>query len=86
MGSAIISLLLMSALWTAALILLNLLFGLQLERLGQIVLFQGIVWTVAMYFTVARFLAYLDQRIRNEGWEVELALRAQRQRLSRQVA
>jgi hypothetical protein len=35
---------------------------------------------------VARFLAYLDQRITSEGWEVELALRAQRQRLLRHAA
>jgi len=85
-GASIISLLLMGAIWTASLMLLNMLFGLQLGRVGQIVLFQFTLWTVAMYFTVARFLTYLDQRIRNEGWEVELALRAQRQRLVRQIA
>ena len=28
------------------------------------------------FFAVARFLAYIDQRIRLEGWEVELRLRA----------
>jgi len=47
---------------------------------------QGVLWTVVVYFTVARFLSYLDQRIRNEGWEVELFLRAQRERLTRQTA
>lgn len=85
-GASIISLLLVSAIWTAAVILLNMLFGLQLGRLGQIILFQCTIWIILMYFTVARFLTYLDQRIRNEGWEVELALRAQRQRLLRHVA
>jgi hypothetical protein len=85
-GASIISLLLIGAIWTATVMLLNMLFGLQLGRFGQIVLFQCTIWTVVMYFTVARFLTYLDQRIRNEGWEVELALRAQRQRLTRQVA
>ncbi len=85
-GASIISLLLAGAIWTASVMLLNMLFGLQLGRLGQIVLFQCTIWTVVMYFTVARFLTYLDQRIRNEGWEVELALRAQRQRLLRQIA
>lgn len=85
-GAGIISLLLVSAIWTATVMLLNMLFGLQLGRAGQILLFQCTLWTVVMYFTVARFLTYLDQRIRNEGWEVELALRAQRQRLLRQVA
>jgi hypothetical protein len=85
-GAGIISLLLIGAIWTASVMLLNMLFGLQLGRVGQIVLFQCTIWTVVMYFTVARFLTYLDQRIRNEGWEVELSLRAERQRLLRQVA
>jgi hypothetical protein len=85
-AAGIIALLLISALWTASLMLLSILLGLQLGRLGEILLFQSILWIVVMYFTVARFLSYLDQRIRNEGWEVELALRAQRQRLLRQVA
>ncbi len=53
---------------------------------GQILSFQCVLWLVAVYFTVARFLTYLDQRIRNEGWEVELALRAQRDRLLRHAA
>jgi hypothetical protein len=47
---------------------------------------QAALWIVAAYFTVVRFLSYLDQRIRFEGWEVELLLRAQRERLTRQPA
>ena len=39
------------------------------------------LWIVAAYFTVVRFLSYLDLRIRREGWEVELAMRAERARL-----
>jgi hypothetical protein len=42
------------------------------------------LWTVAAFFTVVRFLSYLDRRIRNEGWEVELVLRAEAERLTRQ--
>jgi hypothetical protein len=42
------------------------------------------LWTVAAFFTVVRFLSYLDRRIRNEGWEVELMLRAEAERLTRQ--
>ena len=34
------------------------------------------IWLVTAFFAVARFLAYIDQRIRLEGWEVELRLRA----------
>jgi hypothetical protein len=39
------------------------------------------MWIVAFYFTVVRFLSYLDVRIRQEGWEVELRLRAEANRL-----
>jgi len=31
---------------------------------------------VAGYFSVVRFLSYLDLRIRREGWEVELIVHA----------
>jgi hypothetical protein len=39
------------------------------------------MWMVACYFTVFRFLTYLDARIRQEGWEVELQLRAEASRM-----
>lgn len=39
------------------------------------------LWIVAGYFTVFRFLSYLDLRIRQEGWEVELRLRAEASRM-----
>jgi hypothetical protein len=39
------------------------------------------LWLVVGYFTVVRFLSYLDLRIRREGWEVELLMRAERTRL-----
>jgi len=37
--------------------------------------FQLPIWLGVAFFAVARFLAYIDQRIRLEGWEVELRLR-----------
>jgi hypothetical protein len=37
---------------------------------------QLAIWISIAFFTVARFLMYIDQRIRLEGWEVELRLRA----------
>jgi len=43
-------------------------------------------WLVVGYFTVVRFLCYLDLRIRREGWEVELVLRAEAARLHRQLS
>jgi hypothetical protein len=38
--------------------------------------FQLGLWLALIFFGVARFLTYIDQRIRMEGWEVELRLRA----------
>jgi hypothetical protein len=34
------------------------------------------IWLSLAYFSVVRFLTYIDQRIRLEGWEIDLRLRA----------
>ena len=49
------------------------------------VLFPLSMWIVAGYLCVVRFLSYLDFRIRGEGWEVELRMRAESSRLTRQA-
>ena len=36
---------------------------------------QTPIWLVVAFFTIVRFLVYIDQRIRLEGWEIELRLR-----------
>jgi hypothetical protein len=43
------------------------------QFLGQRAL--AAVWVAVAFFAVVRFLTYIDQRIRLEGWEVELRLR-----------
>lgn len=43
------------------------------------------MWLVAGYLSVVRFLSYLDLRIRHEGWEVELRMRAEGAQLARQL-
>ena len=43
------------------------------------------MWSVVAYLGVARFLSYLDLRIRQEGWEVELLVRAEAARLSEKL-
>ena len=40
------------------------------------------LWLVIGYFTIVRFLSYLDLRIRREGWELELSMRAEADRLT----
>ena len=42
------------------------------------------MWLAAGYFAVVRYLSYLDLRIRREGWAVELRLRAEAARLTKQ--
>jgi hypothetical protein len=41
------------------------------------------LWIVIGFFAVVRYLGYLDLRIRREGWEVELLMRAEGARLTR---
>jgi hypothetical protein len=40
------------------------------------ILFQAGIWIAIAYFGVVRFLSYIDRRIRLEGWEIELRLKA----------
>ena len=46
--------------------------------------FPFCMWVLCLYFVCVRFLAYLDSRIRLEGWELELRLRAEAERLLEQ--
>ncbi len=39
------------------------------------------LWSVGLFMAVFRFLSYLDSRIRIEGWEIELRLKAEAARL-----
>lgn len=39
------------------------------------------LWCVGLFLAVFRFLSYLDNRIRLEGWEIELRLKAEAARL-----
>lgn len=35
---------------------------------------QCALWVAIAFFTIVRFLTYIDRRIRNEGWEIELRM------------
>ncbi len=75
-------------------LLLAMLIGLQLTFSGvatgvwhwtAITSYVGLpasLWCLGMFFSVVRFLSYLDSRIRLEGWEIELRMRAEADRLS----
>ena len=55
------------------------------DEVAYLVLWPVALWSVLGFFAVVRFLAYLDLRIRHEGWEVELLMRAEAARLGRQL-
>jgi len=57
----------------------------ELDRFTYAVFFQFAVWVTVGFFTVVRFLSYLDLRIRREGWEVELKMRAEAARLQSEL-
>lgn len=50
------------------------------------ILLPAALWMVQGFLAVVRYLSYLDLRIRTEGWEIELAMRAEAQRMERQLA
>ena len=47
----------------------------------DLILYPMAIWLVAIWGTVIRFLLYMNSRIRTEGWEIELRLKAEAQRL-----
>ena len=49
------------------------------------IIFPATLWAVAGYMTVVRYLAYLDLRTRREGWALELVMRAEANRLQKQM-
>jgi len=53
-----------------------------MHKAGPLFVWPLAMWVTAIYTTVARFLGYLDLRIRHEGWEVELRMRAEGHRLA----
>ena len=60
-------------------------YGLEIDYFGawykEQIVYPLTLWLVAGFFTVVRYLSYLDLRIRHEGWEVELLMKAEAIRL-----
>ena len=55
------------------------------QTIRHLVVYPIALWLVVGWMAVVRFLSYLDLRIRREGWEVELLMRAEAQRLQRHL-
>ncbi len=47
-----------------------------MSRPASGLLFQTGVWIAVAFFGVYRFFSYIDRRIRLEGWELDLRLKA----------
>jgi hypothetical protein len=87
LGSMTLGPLLVAALWISTWMIHSLLVeDWRLTMASATIYFQGAIWSVAVLFTIVRFLSYLDLRIRNEGWELELRMRAESLRLAVQTA
>jgi hypothetical protein len=56
-----------------------------LDWLKLQIVYPACLWLIVMFLSVVRFLSYLDLRIRHEGWEVELLMRAESLRLAAQL-
>jgi len=59
--------------------------GAAIDRPMYTYYYQVLLWAIAGFTTVLRFLSYLNLGIRREGWDVELQLRAERSRLSQHL-
>lgn len=83
MGAAFVGSLMAMAFVQTVVVLLGMLFG--QWQWGWLMLHLGFplgLWLTAGFLGVVRFLNYLDLRIRHEGWEVELRLRAEAVRMA----
>jgi hypothetical protein len=61
------------------------LFSFELNWFHIQVMYPFCLWLVVAWFSIVRFLSYLDLRIRHEGWEVELLMRAEALRMAAKV-
>jgi hypothetical protein len=66
---------------------LRTLLSLEIDELARHLYLDPLsLWMVVALFTVVRFLSYLDLRIRREGWEIELLMRAEAERMKHAVS
>lgn len=83
LGAVTFGTVLFLALWLSAYVVRTMLLGKWDWDLAMVTVYYPLaLWTAAGYLAVVRFLSYLDLRIRREGWEVELMMRAEGARLA----
>ncbi len=66
---------------------LSTLFSVNLDEIDtSLYVIPVCLWMVVAFFAVVRFLSYLDLRICREGWEIELLMRAEAERMRAAMA
>lgn len=82
LGSVLATLVLIWMVGTTSFVLHGVLFGsTELNWVLVHIWFPAVLWIVVSLVSLVRFLDYLDLRIRHEGWEVELLMKAEALRL-----
>jgi hypothetical protein len=86
LGTVLATLILIWILGVTSFLLQGVMFGsFYLNAVLVYVWYPALLWTVVGLISVVRFLDYLDLRIRHEGWEVELLMKAEALRLKPQL-
>lgn len=87
MGATFLAFLLLIVVLSSGISLQVLLLGMRTssDPIYLYFVYPALLWIVAAYESIVRYLEYLDLRIRHEGWEVELLLRAEELRLREKV-
>ena len=82
LGTVLATVVLIWMVGTTTFFLISVLFAFQeLNWVLVYIAYPAILWIVVSLISVVRFLDYLDLRIRHEGWEVELLMKAEALRL-----
>ncbi len=84
--SVVAAVVLTASFWLSLRVVCRVLFGPSELYWDLFVFYPVSVALTTGYFAVVRFLSYLDLRIRREGWEVELLLRAEGDRIARRLS
>lgn len=83
-GAGMLGFLTAGSLWLTISYLRALLFNaVEPDRATFTVVWPIALWATVWFLAIVRFLGYLDLRIRREGWEVELRIRAEAAAMAR---
>jgi hypothetical protein len=86
-GAGLLAFLAVGSLWLTLAYFRAMFFNaLEFDRASLTVLLPIALWITVWFLAIVRFLGYLDLRIRREGWEVELRVRAEAAAMTKSLA